>query len=71
MEYKKFISSSDTGMVVAEIYAMTKNGGKSRRVGLDFFHRRFWESKEGAFERAHAWADKHIEIVKKYEEVDE
>jgi hypothetical protein len=67
-QYIKQVESTDTGMVIVKVFRVTEGvppdafGG---RVALEFFN---WGTLESKFIRAHAWADRRIEILTKYEE---
>ncbi len=58
--YSKQIEVFWTGMVIAKVFC------GDRRVGLKFFDN-FFSTVEGRCKKAHAWADKHIDICAKYE----
>ena len=64
MKYEKRVKITDTGMVVAEVYA-----ADGRRVGLRFFSSMFPSTKrtEANAKKAHAWADGHISMCARQE----
>lgn len=61
MPHVKFISQSDTGVVIASVY----NQNTGNRVGLEFFH---WPPffQERRLQRAHRWADEWMKNCEKY-----
>lgn len=61
--YTKTVEVSDTGMVIARVFANAEDNHELRRVGVDFFSNPFL-SLERRIKQAHKWADKHAEICK-------
>jgi hypothetical protein len=67
-KYRKQIEVTDTGMIVAQVFA---EGG--RRVGLKFHHPSVFgfndtvAKVEKACQKAHAWADAHMAMCERNE----
>lgn len=64
--YSKTVEITDTGMVVAEVFAHAADGHVLRRVGCECFSNPF-NNDETRFEKAHAWAGKRINLCEDYE----
>lgn len=66
MAYRKKIEVTDTGMVVAQVYA-----DDGRRVGLDFFTPfplyRTVKAIEAQAKKAHKWADDYMVMCERSE----
>lgn len=67
--YSKTVEITDTGMVIASVFAHAADGHRLRRVGLKFFTPLFRTTSmiEKSAAKSHKWADEYIKVCNKHE----